>query len=198
MNAYAIKGLASLLLLASSLAFGPSSVAGLATASTRMPVTAPPLTANSYTAVTRHAEPPQHCITGTSHAVQCFDTEAEALRVASGGRIQLAPGQSARSLPYDAVFSTAADPSSVQAILYENANYGGATLTIYNSGCYIWNNMPAGWNDVTSSVWSGPCGISLYDYPNKDTTGKWISIRPPGTAYVGPDMNDRASSWSIP
>ncbi|MBF6613397.1 MAG: hypothetical protein IVW55_09755 [Chloroflexi bacterium] len=149
-------------------------------------------------------QPPQHCITsgiGSAQAIQCFNTEAEALRVASGGRIQLEPGQTARSLPYEEVFGSSANPdnpSSIQAILYEHANYGGATLTIYNSGCYIWNNMPGGWNDVTSSVWSGPCGVTLYDYPNNDLSGKWACIGPPGTSYVGDAMNDRASSWSIP
>jgi hypothetical protein len=150
------------------------------------------------TAANGVAKPPRHCITTGDQAIQCFDTEAEALRVASDGRIQLASGQTARSLPYEDVFGSRDSPTTIQAILYEHANYGGATLTIYNGGCYIWNNMPGGWNDVTSSVWSGPCGITLYDYPNKDLSGNFLCIGPPGTPYVGADMNDRASSWSIP
>ncbi len=206
---YLIRCIVVLVLVAITSSSGWSSTAGVNVAHASAGKQAPPTTASTPTPypgtasseLTGQSKAPQHCITsgiGSGQAVQCFDSEAEALRVASAGRIQLAPGQTARSLPYEEVFGSSTNPSGIQAILYEHANYGGATLTIYNGGCYIWNNMPGGWNDVTSSVWSGPCGVTLYDYPNRDLSGKWICIGPPGTSYVGDEMNDRASSWSIP
>lgn len=196
MRAYLARSIASLMLIAITPSFGWGSTVGVASASPGMQTTAP--MPYQGTASNEVAKPPRHCITGADQVVQCFDTEADALRVASGGRIQLAPGQTARSLPYEEVFGSDDSPNTVQAIMYEHTNYGGATLTVYNSGCSIWNNMPGGWNDVTSSVWSGACGITLYDYPNKDLAGKSVCIGPPGTSYVGSNMNDRASSWSIP
>lgn len=209
MKGYVVRSMVGLMLVALASGFGLSSATSIANASTDMQTTVEMPTPTPYPGtvsneLTGVAKPPQHCITSATdagQAVQCFDTEAEALRVASGGRIQLAPGQTARSLPYEEVFggsNNPDNPNTIQAILYEHPNYGGATLTIYNSGCSIWNNMPGGWNDVTSSVWSGPCGVTLYDYPNKDLSGKWVCIGPPGTPYVGDEMNDRASSWSIP
>jgi hypothetical protein len=144
-------------------------------------------------ATNSYNEQAEHCITSEGESVQCFATQAEALKVASGGRIQLAPGQTARSLSDDELF---APDSMVLAILYEHANYGGATLTIYGDNCGIWNNMPGGWNDITSSVQTSSCGITLY--VNASLGGTALSVAYPGTAYVGDAMNDKASSWKIP
>lgn len=135
----------------------------------------------------------RHCITGRSTPLLCFRTEAEALWVASAGRLQLAPDRTSADLSDSELF---APTSSVQGTLYEHADYGGATLTIYGDGCYIWNNMPAGWNDITSSVRTNSCGLTLYQ--NYNETGSSLKINSPGTAYVGSTMNDQASSWSIP
>jgi hypothetical protein len=148
---------------------------------------------NSYLVSDEKSQPAEHCIASEGESVQCFATVAESLKVASGGRIQLAPGQTASSLSYDELF---APDSLVLAILYEHANYGGATLTIYGDNCGIWNNMPGGWNDVTSSVQTSSCGISLYVNANLGGTGLWVAY--PGTSYVGDAMNDKASSWNIP
>ena len=136
---------------------------------------------------------PRHCITGTQRPLQCFDTEAEALRVGSGGRIQLAPGQTTASLSNSQLFSV---QSTLYAILYEHANYGGATLSIYSDSCSGGNSMPAGWNDVVSSAKTGTCGITLYEHNN--WSGISLHINYPGTTYVGDAMNDKASSWTLP
>jgi hypothetical protein len=148
---------------------------------------------NSYPLPDEKNEQTEHCIVSEGQSVQCFATEAEALKVASGGRIQLAPGQTAKSLSDDELF---APDSLVLAILYEHASYAGATLTIYGDNCGIWNNMPGGWNDVTSSVQTSSCGIFLYVNANLGGTALWLAY--PGTSYVGDAMNDKASSWKIP
>lgn len=135
----------------------------------------------------------RHCITGPGTPLLCFQTEEQALLVASGGYIHLAPGQTSADLTDSELFAPAA---SLQGTLYEHADYGGATLTIFGDGCNIWNNMQNGWNDITSSVRTNSCGLTLYESYNK--TGTSLTINSPGTTYVGTAMNDKASSWSIP
>jgi hypothetical protein len=137
----------------------------------------------------------KHCITGPGKPMQCFATEAEALYVASGGRIVLAPGETSRSLS-DKKMLGDGDGVSVQATLYEDVNYGGETLTIYADGCNGWNNISALWNDSVSSVRTYGCAITLYEHYNKG--GMSLHINYPGTSWVGSTMNDKASSWSLP
>ncbi len=134
-----------------------------------------------------------HCISGQDRSFQCFDTEAEALSIASGGRIQLAPGETSGSLSDSELF----DPNStIRSILYEHADYGGATLTIYGDTCSGWNNMSSTWNDKVSSARTYSCGITLYEHYN--LTGSSLNITSPGTSYVGSAMNDKTSSYSVP
>jgi len=141
------------------------------------------------------ASTPEHCITAPAHlAVQCFATQAAALRVASGGRIQLAATQTANDLTNAQLFGG----TSIQAILYQDENYSGSSLTIYSSTCSGWNNMPAGWNDVVSSARTSTCGVTLYELYNCNSGGMHLAVSPPGTPNVGPAMNDQASSWSLP
>ncbi len=144
----------------------------------------------------QQAEPlssPRHCIISHGKSLQCFETEAEALRVASGGRINMAPGQTSASLTDDELFGV---QTTVRSILYEHTNYGGATLTVYGDTCYGWNNMPVGWNDVASSLRTDSCGITLYEHNNM--TGPSVCLGYPGSANLGSTMNDKASSWSVP
>jgi hypothetical protein len=140
---------------------------------------------------TQKEEVVKHCITSPNTPIQCFNTENEALRAASGGRISLSPTQSSSTLS-DRVLAS----SNIQAILYQHRNYRGSTLTVYASRCSGWNNMPSRWNDVVSSARTGSCGITLYENANKG--GALLRIRYPGTPYVGNAMNDKASSWSLP
>jgi hypothetical protein len=134
----------------------------------------------------------EHCITGPGTPTECFKSEAEALYAASKGRIQLPPGEKAHSLPAEEVFDSL---TGVQAILYEHADHGGSTLTIYSNSCSGWNNMATGWNDRVSSVWLGVCGITLYEHYN--LAGPWLDVSSPGTSYVGSTMNDKSSSWAL-
>jgi len=138
----------------------------------------------------------EHCITGPGKPMQCFDTEAEALYVASGGRIQLSPGETSRSLS-DKEMLGEGDGVSIMVTMYEHSNYGGATLNIYANGCYGWNNIALGWNDrVSSLITYGGCDIVLYD--NYNLGGSFVYVYYPGTSYVGSAMNDKTSSWLFP
>lgn len=145
----------------------------------------------------------QHCVDRPKQPLECFNTEAEALYAASDGRIQLPEGGSARSLSDEELFGTAGSEgaegttSTIQAILYKDADYGSASLSIVSDACTGWNNLSVTWNDVVSSarVTSG-CGLTLYQ--NTNLGGASLSISPPGTTYVGNTMNDTASSWALP
>ncbi len=138
----------------------------------------------------------EHCITGPGKPMQCFDTEAEAVYVASGGRIQLAPGETSRSLS-DKQMLGEGDGPSIMATMYEHVNYGGATMSIYAYACYGWNNIAVGWNDRVSSVTTyGGCDIVLYE--NFNQGGSSLYVNYPGTSYVGSAMNDKTSSFEFP
>ncbi len=135
---------------------------------------------------------PQHCVAGADIPMQCFETEAESLYFASGGRIKLKPGQTSKDLTNEELFDQA---TGVQAVLYEHAYYGGATLSLIGSTCSGWNNLAGTWNDAVSSA-KANCGVTLYEHYNM--TGAGLCILAPGIGYVGDWMNDRASSWTVP
>lgn len=170
----------------------PARAKSLADERSRDPATRyAPAAPHSKSTLHQTSERPQHCITGPNQPLQCFDTEAQALLVASGRGIDLAAGETSRSLSDTQLFNT-----SIQAILYEHTNHTGSTLTVTSGGCYGWNNMPSNWNDRVSSARTGSCGISLYEHYN--LAGLRLRIDSPGTYYVGDAMNDKASSWSLP
>jgi hypothetical protein len=137
---------------------------------------------------------PGHCVTWANGPTECYATEAEALYVASDGRIKLAPGQTSKSLTDEELFGINTD---LRAILYEHTDYGGATLSLRGSQCGGWNNMAGTWNDVVSSARSYSCGsVTIYQHTN--LTGPGLCILSPGISYVGDTMNDTTSSWSVP
>jgi hypothetical protein len=142
----------------------------------------------------------QHCVYRPAQPLECFNTEAEALYSASNGRIRLPEGGSGRSLSDEELFGTSGAEgieSTIQAILYKDADYGGASLSIVSDTCSGWNNLASTWNDVTSSARvSSGCNLTLYEHTNLGGTS--LSVSPPGTTYVGSAMNDKASSWSLP
>ncbi len=135
----------------------------------------------------------RHCLIGPKRPLECYDTEAEALYVASGGYVRLPAGQTARDLSDAELFGVT---STIQAILYKDADYGGASLSIVNDTCSGWNNLASSWNDVVSSARTASCGVTIYVDTN--LSGSSLSISPPGATYVGNTMNDQASSWSLP
>lgn len=155
------------------------------------------------------AKTDQHCVARRNRPLQCFGTEAEALYSATNGRIRLPAGGSARSLSDAELFGTrspmnafgAISPNSttttIQATLYVDANYGGASLSLVDDFCNGgWNNLTGSWNDVVSSARTASCGVTLYE--NSNLGGISLSISPPGSSYVGSTMNDKASSYSLP
>jgi hypothetical protein len=141
----------------------------------------------------------QHCVDRPKQPLECFNTEAEALYSASNGRIRLPEGGSARSLSDEELFGagTEGTTSTIQAILYVDANYGGSSLSLVDDFCNGgWNNLSTIWNDVVSSARTSSCGVTLYEHTNLGGTS--LSVSPPGTTYVGNTFNDKASSWSLP
>ncbi|HEX9989530.1 MAG TPA: hypothetical protein VGE45_13765 [Chloroflexia bacterium] len=138
-------------------------------------------------------ESPGHCVSWANGHTDCYATEAEALYAASDGRIKLAPGQTSKDLTDEELFGTDTD---VRAVLYEHADYGGATLSL-RGNCGGWNNMLGAWNDAVSSARSYSCG-SVTIYQHNNLAGAGLCILPPGITYVGDSMNDTTSSWSVP
>lgn len=135
----------------------------------------------------------KHCLVGPRRPLECYPTEAEALYAASAGRVKLPKGKTARDLSDAELFGAT---STIQAILYKDANYGGASLSLVNDTCSGWNNLASSWNDVVSSARTASCGVTLYVDTN--LSGSSLSISPPGSTYVGNSMNDQTSSWSLP
>ncbi len=137
----------------------------------------------------------RHCFSD-GKTVQCFGTQAEALRVASNGRIQLPAGQTSASMNPAVLF---APDTNIQAVLWENSGYTGSSWIFYHTSCDGGcENAPSGWNDRVSSVQTSSCGITLYEWYNGDKGGATLKVNYPGTTNVGPAMNDQASSWTAP
>ncbi|MCB0078412.1 MAG: hypothetical protein KDD73_13440 [Anaerolineales bacterium] len=130
------------------------------------------------------------CVTGPDQPIECFSSESEALYIASKGQILLAVGQTTTDISSEELSS-----SGIKAILYEHTNHTGAALYVTSSSCSGWNNLSPSWSDRVTSVWTGGCGVTLFEHFN--LTGPSLSINAPGTYYVGAAMNDKASSWSL-
>jgi hypothetical protein len=117
--------------------------------------------------------------------LSCYDTVAEVLQVATSGRVNVPASTEGRELDprlVDAANEEAAAAAIGQIVIgvdYELPSYGGASLTwTAPFGCYdrtsgatySWTaNLPAGWDNVVSSVQTfGRCsGASVYDLPNR-------------------------------
>jgi hypothetical protein len=150
--------------------------------------------------------PTNHCVLAAgSTKATCYASFPAAIAAATGGRVR-APSDAAAAAS-DAAFGTAIDStpltsgSWVAAIEYVNASYGGGSLTLTTSGpCdnsldadYVWNTLPAGWNDVISSFHSySNCAQQLFR--NTYRGGGALTGILSNTPYVGAPANDQASS----
>ncbi len=135
-----------------------------------------------------------YCITGVGVPFQCFATEAEALRMASNGHIQLAANDTSSSMGDEQLFT-----HTVRAVFYTEPNHAGHTLIVVSPTCDAWDNVPPAWNDQISSIRVGTaCSITIYEHPNALTHGTTMwTIETPGQTDLG-ILNNHTSSWSIP
>lgn len=124
----------------------------------------------------------RHCATqpvptGGRAVVWCFDSQREA----------------------DAAMRARASSSATKmAIMYEDSNLGGSTLTIYENSSLGWcagsGNIPSWFNDSTSSVRSYCPGLTLYTDTYEGGPSQFFGT---GAYNVASWMNDEASSYSF-
>ncbi|MGW1894900.1 hypothetical protein ACWCP6_32350 [Streptomyces sp. NPDC002004] len=159
---------------------------------------------------------PEHCVLALDTGRQtCYDGFTAAFAAASGGRITDAPdnleaasgGSGLQELRAETIRLMAGSGASGDVIIgtvFEDKDYGGASLTITGSSPCRNNNrvdhwvntLPEGWNDTITSVqpWAN-CWIELYsdEYLSGDRDGPFKS----NTPDIGSYMNDRTSSISF-
>jgi hypothetical protein len=202
----ALAALMPLLLLAS-----PATAAPLGPAAA--PVRTSGDTAESATAAARPpATAGPHCalVAGADRSLRCFATFRAAVAFGTGGRIADAPA-SATAAALDPAFATqvrttAEAPASTLAsvlvgIEYADANFRGATLSLYAGGScdnssdvdYRFASLPSGWNDrITSFKSFSNCAQQLFRSIN--FTGGSLTLIISSLANVGSAANDQASS----
>jgi hypothetical protein len=135
-----------------------------------------------------------HCVVIPEQPVECFATEAEAMQAGTGENINRTPDQTPDSL------NRTAARRPWRATLYEHANYNAGRVGLANyifGSCGSRANIPPAFNDKTSSLRVGYCGITLYEHANLKGEKRYFS---PGRniPYVGNGFNDKASSFSLP
>jgi hypothetical protein len=148
----------------------------------------------------------KHCVlaAGASTAT-CYSSFPAAIAAVTKGRVK-APA-SATAAATDPGFAAAISADAVTAasvvvgVEFTNANYTGSTLTLYASGrCdnstdadYVWNTLPAGWNDVITSFKSyNNCAQQLFR--NTYRGGGALTGILVNSPNVGAPANDQASS----
>ncbi|WET81117.1 hypothetical protein P3102_07800 [Amycolatopsis sp. QT-25] len=119
-----------------------------------------------------------HCVADTATGVvRCFDSLDESLAAASAGEV----GASA----------------TVISVLYENANFGGASVAVTGSPCVEGTNQTVGflgdWNDRISSFQTfHNCYITMYEHAEyQGERQEWYAN---DSGNYGSNMNDRGSS----
>ncbi|HEY7145209.1 MAG TPA: hypothetical protein VH637_13270 [Streptosporangiaceae bacterium] len=129
--------------------------------------------------------------------ITCYATFAQSISAATGGRVRLPADTAPGSVSPDQIDAGAApDATVVIAIDFQNVNFSGASLTWTEAakcGSFQAASMPAGWNDVISSVeaFSG-CATTLYQ--NNNFGGATFSVAKNGAAASLGSFNDKASS----
>ena len=91
------------------------------------------------------------------------------------------------------IFTASANAGDICAVLYEHANYGGASYHVFNGeGNVGW--IGDWWNDKVSSVHVSPgCQITLYEHANYAGMPYTLTS---STSYVGGLFNDQTSGFS--
>lgn len=124
------------------------------------------------------AERDEHCVADTiTGAFRCFDSVGESLAAASAGEV----GASA----------------TVISVLYEHANFGGASVAVTGSPCVEGTNQTIGFlgsmNDKVSSFKTFyNCYITMYEHAEyQGATQEWYAN---DSANYGSNMNDLGSS----
>jgi hypothetical protein len=120
-----------------------------------------------------------HCVADTvSGAIQCFGSVGESLAAASSGKVGVS--------------------ATVISVLYEHANFGGASVAITGSPCsegtnQVINFLGNDWNDKVSSFQTfNNCYITMYaDADYQGDSQEWYAN---DSANYGSNMNDRGSS----
>ncbi|MEI5102773.1 peptidase inhibitor family I36 protein [Streptomyces sp. PmtG] len=166
---------------------------------------------------TPKAKAGSHCAADlATDKTTCYDSFREVIAAATGGRVTDAPAtpqQAAKDKKFLAKLnapasspararSAAAQSNMVGAILYEDWNYGGGSLTLRipsaceDNGGWDWGyNTLDDWNDRASSlIPANNCWVSLYSDIHFNGTEQGYRGSAP---YVGDAMNDRASSVTL-
>lgn len=192
-------------------------LAGPAAAVPVGPAAAPaPATGSTAESATAAAPAPAttapHCaLVARSTTARCFATYRAAVAYGTGGQVTGAP-VSARSAALDPTFArtmsalptVTAAASVLLGTEYANANFGGASLSLFGAGqCdnssdvdFRFASLPTGWNDRISSFRSfSNCAQQLFR--NTNFGGGSLTIIISSLAYVGAAANDQASSLTF-
>lgn len=125
--------------------------------------------------------PEQHCNVSATGELTCYASQAEALRTASGGRIDVTHTATTAQVTNAINQSNAAAPSAkagsavqatiIQAVMWTGTNFSGSSLNFtYSSSCSsggtaIWNSFQAPWNDnFESAILYAGCYGRGYDF----------------------------------
>jgi hypothetical protein len=160
-------------------------------------------------------QPLQHCTSTVSpdstqvEDFQCFGTFAEAISMATNGRVSLVesvePQDVTQGMLDEGVQQGMGDASALQAtvigIEYRDTRFGGSSWTVTGTpaGCsdgttYGLTSLPAGWDDVISSarVYGG-CSVAIH-FQNRNYNQGTNGSRVDCTCNTMGIMNDRTSS----
>ena len=102
---------------------------------------------------------------------QCFSTEAEALRAASNGRINLAGNETINSLSL-----TQLEQIGVNTILCQLDKCEGVWWLFVNYSCGSQRDIPSFFQKRTSSLIAGRCGVTLYQERNLGGHSKYFPL----------------------
>jgi hypothetical protein len=195
-------------------------LAGLAGPAAAVPVgpAAAPVPATGGTAESATAAAPApataapHCaLVAGSTTARCFATYRAAVAYGTGGQVTDAP-VSARSAALDPTFArtmsavptVTAAASVLLGTEYANANFSGASLSLFGAGrCdnssdvdFRFASLPSGWNDrITSFRSFSNCAQQLFR--NTNFGGGSLTIIISSLANVGAAANDQASSLTF-